>query len=91
MSHDGTVLSGKDKLVYMANQIARFFASMPEEEQVGGVARHINDFWEPRMRRQFFEIVDAGGEGLSPLVMKAAALVRRPAPPQPAAAAAPER
>ena len=40
---------------------------------VAGVAKHINDFWDPRMRRQFFEIVEAGGKGLSPLVLDAAA------------------
>ena len=48
-----------------------------------GVAKHINDFWDPRMRRQFFEIVEAGGEGLSPLVLDAVAKIRRPAPPAP--------
>ena len=52
-----------EKLVRMANQIATFFESKPHEEGVAGVAEHINKFWEPRMRRQFFEMVDAGGEG----------------------------
>lgn len=68
-----------DKLVYMANQIAKFFESRPHAEGVTGVAAHINDFWEPRMRRQFFQIVDQGGAGLRPLVMDAAALIKRPA------------
>lgn len=67
-----------DKLVYMANQIATFFLSKPHDEGVEGVAAHINDFWEPRMRRQFFEIVDAGGAGLKPLVIEAAVKIRRP-------------
>jgi hypothetical protein len=31
------------------------------------------------MRRKFFAIVDAGGAGLKPLVIEAAAQVRRPA------------
>ena len=56
-----------DKLIYMANQIAAFFRSKPEQEAVSGIANHINDFWEPRMRTQLFEVLDAGGEGLSPL------------------------
>lgn len=80
MSHDGETRSGKDRLVYMANQIAAFFETMPHDEGVAGVAKHINDFWEPRMRRQFFEIVDAGGAGLKPLVMDAVSQIRRPAP-----------
>jgi formate dehydrogenase subunit delta len=67
-----------EKLVHMANQIALFMESKPREEGVEGLAAHINDFWEPRMRRQFFEIVDAGGAGLRPLVIEAAAAIRRP-------------
>jgi formate dehydrogenase subunit delta len=63
----------------MANQIATFFASKPREEGIAGVAEHINKFWEPRMRRHLFELVDAGGEGLHELVMAAAGIIRRPA------------
>jgi formate dehydrogenase subunit delta len=69
-----------DKLTRMANQIATFFASQPEAERVNGVATHINKFWEPRMRRDFFTLVDAGGEGMLPLVIEAAKKVNRPEP-----------
>ncbi len=78
MSHEKEFISAGERLVYMANQIAGFFASQPESEQVEGIANHINQFWEPRMRTQLFEIVDAGGDGLSPLVLKAAEHIRRP-------------
>lgn len=72
--------SNDAKLVRMANQIATFFHSQPAETRAPGVATHINKFWEPRMRRQFFDIVDnRGGEGLDPLVLDAAPLIRRPA------------
>jgi formate dehydrogenase subunit delta len=67
-----------EKLVHMANQIALFMESKPHDEGVAGLAAHINDFWEPRMRRQFFELIDAGGHGLRPLVLEAAASIRRP-------------
>ena len=73
MSHDGT-----DKLVYMANQIAKFMESKPHEEGVAGLASHINDFWEPRMRNSLFKVLDAGGEGLRPLVLDAAPKIKRP-------------
>ncbi|MCR4268571.1 formate dehydrogenase subunit delta [Nitratireductor sp. ZSWI3] len=76
MSHDEK--SGEERLVYMANQIAMFFASQPENEQVDGIADHINKFWEPRMRRHLFEIIERGGDGLSPMVLEAAASIRRP-------------
>ncbi len=71
-----------DKLIYQANQIARFFRSKPHAEGIAGVAEHINKFWEPRMRRQFFQIVEAGGEGFDQLVMEAAPAVRPPPPEQ---------
>ncbi|WP_340036236.1 formate dehydrogenase subunit delta [Aminobacter sp. Piv2-1] len=71
-------MSTKQKLVYMANQIAMFFDSKPHDEGVAGIAEHINKFWDPRMRRQFFEMVDAGGAGMKPTVVEAAAKIRRP-------------
>ncbi|MDZ7601542.1 MAG: formate dehydrogenase subunit delta [Hoeflea sp.] len=67
-----------DKLRYQANQIATFFASQPEAEQVEGVADHINKFWDPRMRAQLFEITDDSIEGFKPMVVKALGRIRRP-------------
>ena len=68
-----------EKIVRMANQIGIFFSSKRHEEGVAGIAEHINKFWEPRMRRQFFEVIDAGGAELQPIVIKASASIRRPA------------
>lgn len=68
-----------DKIVRMANDIAKFMESKPHAEGVSLLASHINDFWEPRMRRQLFAKIDAGGAGLRPLVMDAAGAIRRPA------------
>lgn len=75
MSHD----AAHAKLVYMANQIAKFMESKPQDQGVTGLAAHINDFWEPRMRRHLFEVIDTGGTGLRPLVIEAARLIKRPA------------
>ena len=75
MSHD---TNWQTKLITMANQIARFMESKPHAEGVEGLSSHINDFWEPRMRRQLFELLDQGGEGLRPLVLDAADKIRRP-------------
>lgn len=74
MSHDGP----HAKLIYMANQIAKFMESKPHAEGVDLLASHINDFWEPRMRRHFFEVLDGGGVGLRPLVLEAAPQIKRP-------------
>jgi formate dehydrogenase subunit delta len=59
------------KLVYMANQIAKFFAIHPEPEAVAGTADHLRKFWDPRMRRLIVEHFDAGGEGLGAIARKA--------------------
>lgn len=68
-----------DKIVRMANDIAKFMESKPHAEGVALLASHVNDFWEPRMRRQLFAVLDAGGAGLRPLVLDAAAAIKRPA------------
>jgi formate dehydrogenase subunit delta len=67
-----------DKIARMANEIAKFMESKPHDEGVTLLASHINDFWEPRMRRQLFDLIDAGGAGLRPLVLDAASAIRRP-------------
>jgi formate dehydrogenase subunit delta len=69
-----------DRIARMANDIAKFMESKPHDEGVAGLASHINDFWEPRMRKQLFDVIDAGGAGLRPLVLEAAASIRRPQP-----------
>ncbi|WP_313196267.1 formate dehydrogenase subunit delta [Shinella zoogloeoides] len=74
-------MSDDNKIIRMANQIATFFHSQPADERPGGVATHINKFWEPRMRRQLFDLVDNhGGEGLDDLVLEAVPLIHRPVP-----------
>ena len=68
-----------EKMVMMANQIATFFATQPGEDRASGVATHINDFWEPRMRAQLLDHVEAGGAGLHELVIAATPEIREPA------------
>jgi formate dehydrogenase subunit delta len=65
-----------DKLIRMANQIAAFMRSKPRDQALEGLAAHISDYWEPRMRKQLFALLAAGGEGLDPLVIEAAPLIR---------------
>jgi len=65
-----------DKLAYMANQIAGFFKSRPHDEAVVGIADHISNFWEPRMRTQFFDLLATEADKFDPLVREAATRVR---------------
>lgn len=69
MEHE-TTLSTHDKLVYMANQIAKFFAN-EGEKAAAGTADHIARFWDPRMRAIIIAHLDAGGAGLDPIARKA--------------------
>jgi len=61
----------RDKLRYMADQIARNFAALGEEEAIAATAEHIRQFWDPRMKSA---ILADDRSGLSPIV--AAALQR---------------
>ena len=69
-----------NNIVRMANQIASFYKSYPHDEAVKETADHINRFWEPRMRRTFFEHMAKGGDGLDALVKEAALQVKKPKP-----------
>jgi formate dehydrogenase subunit delta len=60
-----------DKLVYMANQIGKFFASQDEEKAVPLIADHLVKFWDPRMRKAIVVHLADGGGGLDPSVRKA--------------------
>jgi formate dehydrogenase subunit delta len=60
-----------EKLIYMANQIGAFFQAQGEAAAVAGIADHLAKFWDPRMRDAIYAHVDAGGEGLKPLVLQA--------------------
>lgn len=60
-------------LIHMANQIGAFFEAMPDrEEALLGIANHLHNFWEPRMRSQLLEYVDAeNGKNLKDIVVSA--------------------
>ena len=71
--------SDSETLVRMANQIADFFKSQPEEDALKGAANHIRYFWDPRMRTKMAEHLARGGEGLNPLARAAVEQVCTPA------------
>ncbi len=65
-----------DKLVYMANQIGRFFDHQPEDMAIANIADHLVKFWDPRMRGAILTYVDTGGEGLQPRVLRAVRTIK---------------
>lgn len=58
-------------LIRMANQITEYFEIYPKSEALDGIAKHIHNTWEPRMRNSMKDIIEAGGEGLKPLFIEA--------------------
>ena len=65
-----------DKLAYMANQIASFFRSYPDDEAAAGIQDHIAAFWTRKMRDGLDAHAAAGGAGLDPLVRRAVLLTQ---------------
>jgi formate dehydrogenase subunit delta len=66
-----------DRLIYMANQIGKFFQSQVPDKAVPGIAEHIRKFWDPRMRSAILAHFDAGGAGLDSDVRKAVEELRK--------------
>lgn len=62
-----------DNLIKMANQIAQYFASEPDQKQaVLGVRNHLQMYWTPSMRKELlaWQIAHKGAD-LHPLVQAA--------------------
>jgi formate dehydrogenase subunit delta len=66
-----------DRLIYMANQIGKFFQILGHDKAVLGIAEHIKRFWDPRMRRAIFAHLDSDGTGLDPNVHEAIQTLRQ--------------
>jgi formate dehydrogenase subunit delta len=60
-----------DKLIYMANQIAREFAAQRPHEAAQATYDHLWHFWDPRMRELILDHFAAGGEGLNEVASEA--------------------
>jgi len=72
-------VSARDRLVYMANQIARNFEAIGHDAAARATADHIAQFWDPRMRAAI-----AGDEtDLSDTAARAFAILRETGEPAP--------
>ena len=56
----------------MGNDIARQFTHLTAGEAADAIARHIETFWDPSMRRRLEALVAEGSEDLDPLLVDAA-------------------
>ncbi|RJF71835.1 hypothetical protein D3875_09960 [Deinococcus cavernae] len=55
-----------DRLVRMANEIARNFTAIGHERAAVATADHIHSFWDRRMKEKLFQACETGECGLSP-------------------------
>ena len=60
-----------EKIVYMANQIGKFFAHQGADKAAAAVADHLKKFWSPSMRQAALKHLETGGAGFDPLVRQA--------------------
>jgi hypothetical protein len=63
---------GVSNLIFMANQVGRFFEHYPWDEGVEGVINHIRKFWHPYMRKELIKYCEEhGDQELIPIVRAA--------------------
>ena len=60
-------MTSLERLIYMANQIARNLATQSVDSSALAVADHVAQFWDPRMKAMLLAHLNGGGEGLSPI------------------------
>ncbi len=68
---------GPGKLIRMAQEIAAYFKSYPEEKAAAAIADHINHFWTPKMREEFLAALDEPGRQAPPLLVAARGAIKR--------------
>ena len=64
------------KLVRMANEIARNMRTLPDDQPAAATANHLQSFWTPSMRAAIVAHLDAGGEGLDAIARDAVSQLR---------------
>ena len=69
-------MSTEDRLVYMANQIARNFAVAGDAKAALATADHIASFWDPSMKKRIFARADADPSCLNTIAGEAIRYLR---------------
>jgi formate dehydrogenase subunit delta len=64
-----------EKLIRMANEIARNLRSQPGDQAVAATAEHLRSFWTPGMRASLSAHAATGGAGLDPVALEALRLL----------------
>ncbi|HEY5840781.1 MAG TPA: formate dehydrogenase subunit delta [Mycobacterium sp.] len=62
--------------IRLINKIVVHFGYLPTDQAVTEVAEHVRKFWDPRMKRRLFDLVDGEASDLEPVALAATALLR---------------
>jgi formate dehydrogenase subunit delta len=62
--------------IRLVNKVVVHFGYLSTEQAVTEVANHVEKFWDPRMKRRLFELVDAQAGEFEPVALAAAARLR---------------
>ena len=62
--------------IRLINEIVVHFGYLPTDQAVTEVAEHVRKFWDPRMKRRLFDLVDGEASDLEPVALAATALLR---------------
>jgi formate dehydrogenase subunit delta len=62
--------------IRMINQVVVHFGYLSTEQAATEVADHVRKFWDPRMKRRLFELVDSRAGEFEPVALAAAARLR---------------
>ena len=62
--------------IRLINKVVVHFGYLPTEQAVTEVAEHVRKFWDPRMKRRLFDLVDSAAGDLEPVALAAASLLR---------------
>lgn len=75
MSDHGGLMSTQERLIYMANQIARNLAAEGPERAATMTAEHIRHYWDPAMRSQIVTLREDRPGTFSPIAAAAVARI----------------
>jgi len=70
------MMSPDEKLIHMANQIARNFAVEGHDAAVTATATHIGKYWDPRMRARIAALLRADEASLDAIARTAVGTLR---------------
>jgi len=62
--------------IRLINKVVVHFGYLSTEQAATQVADHVRKFWDPRMKRRLFELVDSDASDFEPVALAAAALLR---------------